>query len=221
MKGFYLHLLINQYMAAKGIKKVDYLSENFREEFKEWLKGNQKAGNTYFNFIESFEAYPSLNPICTAEVGKGKYDSVALSQGIGLITPFREEIAKSQIILPTEFRVYDCTPFAVKEEKGHSHFVKLTDSGIERYMTQNPYTIESIKRWEQLHNSGTSNITVGVYGNIHDKDFESKMELMQNLRERIMTDEVIEDYATDRDNYFYALSSTRKELKPKTRILTR
>ena len=52
-------------------------------------------------------------------------------------------------------------------------------------MTQNPYTTIEIRNWEDLHNSGESDIIVGVYGSIYDKDIESKLKQIQELEEKL------------------------------------
>lgn len=51
--------------------------------------------------------------------------------------------------------------------------IKIIDSeNIRRFITQNPYKQENIRNWEQLHNQG-SNISVGVFGSIHDKNIDT------------------------------------------------
>lgn len=210
MKEKYLEMLVNQFAQAKGIKNIDVNSKGFIEEFSMWIRENQTVGNTYLSFIDSFGVHPTISSYDTVEVGKGQHDSIAKDNGILLLTPFTDGIDEQQIALPSQFAVYDGVPFSLDYAKGNNNLTDLTDTGIRRFMTQNPYTPASIKRWEQLHNCGGSNITVGIFGDIHDKDYAQKIAMMKDLRSRIEDDSIVEDYATDRDSYFYALSSTRK-----------
>lgn len=51
--------------------------------------------------------------------------------------------------------------------------IKIIDSeDIRRFITQNPYKQENIRNWEQLHNQG-SNISVAIFGSIHDKNIDT------------------------------------------------
>lgn len=89
------------------------------------------------------------------------------------------------------------------------------------FMTQNPYTTIEIRNWEDLHNSGESDIIVGVYGSIYDKDIESKLKQIQELEEKLNGSYIRED-AVIGDTYSYAIASKRKVKTPvKTHIHTR
>ena len=106
-----------------------------------------------------------------------------------------------------EFKVVESTPIILKDSKEYD------GSELSRFITQNPYSPQSLSNWENLHNSGSSNITVGVYGDIHDKDLESKIKVIKSLKEKLLDDSYVEDYSTYKDSYFYAISSDRKILR--------
>lgn len=199
----YLRNLINQYKRATGINNVDVNSEEFINEFSEWIKIRKKMGDKYSSFIE----YMGVNLIdnSSAEVGKGELDSIVLDTNASMITPYSDKIKKSSDeLIDAEFRVYSSVPMIVKGSK-----IKLLNAeNIKRFITQNPYEKSCIINWEQLHNHG-ENITVGMYGNIYDKDISKKIGQLELLKSNLIGDAFKEEYATEGDIYYYVISSDR------------
>jgi len=203
----YLSLLIGQFANAKGIKNVDINSQSFINEFSEWLRERDIIGGYYASFIDCMRVHPSLTPETCVETSKGAYDTITEYTGMTMITPYydyRKAIIGRDII-DGEFRVIDSTPIIQGGIK--SDIVDTTM--IRRFLTQNPYSDYEIANWEQLHNSGESNITVGIYGETTDKDIDSKIKQLRRLKDKLY-EGYAEDYATDRGIYYYAISSNRK-----------
>lgn len=216
----YLIKLIEQYKSATGTKKVDINSKKFINEFTDWLKTRKIMGKKYTSFINYMGVEPTIIGEESVEIGKGKLDSIALDTGIYMITPYFEGIKiKNAGIINADFEVYDGIPNMIKHNKDGNQ-IKVVDSNyIRRFLTHNPYEQNCIRNWHELHNKG-KNITVGVFGSIYDKDTESKIRQIKNLRDKL-NDSYKEDYAVFGEDYCYAISSDEKKVKRLVKTLTR
>lgn len=215
----YLNKLIEQFKNATGTKNVDVNSQEFIKEFSEWVKSRKMIGREYGSFIEYMDVHPTIGE-SSVEVGKGKYDSIVLGTEIPMITPYSEGIERRNgRIITADFRVYDGTPTIIRHNKGGNQLEIVDTQHIRRFITQNPYEQSCISNWEQLHNRG-ENITVGIFGSIYDKDIESKIKQIEMLRDGIDDEFYKEEYATEDDKYYYAISSARK-VKKLYKTLTR
>lgn len=208
-KNEYIVNLMTQFALSKGIKHADMDSKLFLDEFSNWLLEMKKKGVDYLSFIDCLDTHPTVFDSSTAEIGKGEYDSVALGNtNITLITPYLgTSIDNSQSIIGADFKVIGSSPILVKEG------IKYDGDMLSRFMTQNPDCSNKVLGWENLHNSGLSNITVGVFGDIHDKDVDRKIKIIKSLKDKMSDDSFVEDYVTDKDSYYYAISSNRKTLR--------
>ena len=211
----YLKNLILQFAQATGVENVDIHSESFINEFTSWIFERKKIVPNYQEFI----TYLSKNPCIGAssvEIGKGEFDSIAIDSEVSIITPYTEGVKKTKgSLIKGNFLVVEEMPLIEVEEKGKIEVYSVND--VYRFITQNPYTQKELVNWENLHNSGRC-ITVGVYGKVYDKDIESKIKLMEELKSKLFSGYVSE-YNTERDNYMYVVSSNaiKKELvKEKT-----
>lgn len=208
----YLNKLIEQFKNATGTKNVDVNSQEFIKEFSEWVKSRKMIGREYGLFIEYMDVNPTIGE-SSVEIGKGKHDSIVLGTEIPMITPYSDGIKRGNGgIITADFRVYDGTPVIIKHNKGGNQFEIVDTQYVRRFITQNPYEQSCISNWEQLHNRG-ENITVGIFGSIYDKDIESKIRQIEMLRDGIDDEFYKEEYATEDDKYYYAISSARKVKK--------
>ena len=216
----YLNKLIEQFKSATGTKSVDVNSQEFVKEFSEWVKARKLMGKDYTSFIEYMDTHPTVISGESVEIGKGKHDSIALDTDIHMITPYSDGIKRTGAgIITADFTVYDGTPIMVRHDKGGNQFKEVDTQCVRRFLTQNPYDPICIRNWEQLHNVG-ENITVGIYGSIYDKDIEQKIQQIEALRDGLSDDYFKEDYVTEGDSYYYAVSSARK-VKRLVKTLTR
>lgn len=210
----YLDLLVMQFKQATGTKKVDINSHQFIKEFFEWLKKRRLIGTDYASFIDYMQG--SFLTDSTVEIGKGKYDSIVLERNVPIITPFSEGIIHEAGITTAVFIVHNAKPLMIRRDSGEYQVEKVDTEQIRRFMTQNPYVRGDIHHWEQLHNRG-NDITVGAFGSIYDKDIESKIKQIEKLKDK-MADGYKEEYAIDKDSYYYAIVSARKvKIRTKTR----
>ena len=87
------------------------------------------------------------------------------------------------------------------------------DNGIampstDNLLTHNPYEEMIIYDWVKIHNSHLYDISIGMYGNIHDSNFTEKIKLLEDMSKQMDSDYSL-DYDTDKDNYFCAINSRR------------
>lgn len=208
--GKYTHYLFKQFADSRGIniENIDIHTNEFISDVGRWIVKNQLIGDRYRDFVDYMGVAPS-HEYNIAEVGKGKFDSIALKLDLPIITEFSAGMASESYspIISKEFIVVSGKPalFPVFTDSVHA----FTLSSIGRFVTHNPYNECFIADWQELHNSG-GNITVGVFGDIHDKDKESKIKMLKELKTKMILDGLKDEYSTDGDMYFYAIASNRK-----------
>lgn len=217
----YLKKLIEQFKQATGTKNVDTNSQEFISEFESWIRQRQLEGNEYLGLLDYMELSKVSDP-ATAEIGKGQFDTLVKDLDTTIITPYSKGIIipDSRRIITSDFRVYEGTPVLMRQtEKGTTKIDPITSASTLTFMTQNPYTPTQIANWEQLHNGRENDIIVGIYGSVYDKDTESKIKQIEDLRDRL-DDSYKEEYAVVGDTYCYAIASERK-VKRLVKTLTR
>ena len=208
--SIYIHYLIEQYLNSirANIENVNLHSEIFLTNFSKWIKNNQLIGDKYIEFVDYMNVKPSHeNNI--VEVGKGKYDSIALSLNLPIITQFDEgmkELSRSYVINKQFFVPISGEPCFLE---GFNLVNVSSEITVERFVTHNPYNIGYISSWSTLHNKG-HNITIGVFGDIRDKDKESKIKMLKEIKKEMFSSELKDEYAINGDAYFYAIASNRK-----------
>ena len=198
----YLINLYKQYCDARGIECNPFDGKNLSYEFLEWIAINKLLAKEYSDYL-AYLGYCDSKTI--AEVGKGRYDSIS-TDNMAVISPYADTLHLAN----SELLVIDGTPLV--EQKG-----KLIIPQEQILLTSNPYEEMRIGNWSRIHNLGQYDISIGMFGNIHDEDFEKKIKLIEELSSR-MTDDHSVDYDTDKDNYFCTLNSRRKV---KVKTLTR
>ena len=168
----YIKFLISQFKSATGTKNIDVKSETFISDFRNWIKSRQDISQNYLSMLDYMGLQKIIEPT-TAEVEKGKLDTIVKPFDTTIITPYSEGLIvpdKSRIIT-SEFIVHNGMPVLYKVNGMNITEAKpISSDSTLTFMTQNPYMEANIKNWEQLHNSGESDIIVGVYGSIYDKD---------------------------------------------------
>ena len=89
--------------------------------------------------------------------------------------------------------------------------------GIDVFITQNPYQTQDCINWHQLYNYGNTDVVMGIYGNITDKDKNEKLEVLKYTQKRL-DDEFKIQKVTSGDTYCYALSTKLTRTKNKINI---
>jgi len=206
----YLISLEIQFMQATRAKNIDINSESFRKELVTWLKERKNIGDLYRNLLAFMDLSQVSGPD-TAEIGKGKYDSIVKPyDDTILITPYAkglETIAKARLIT-ANFKVQGYTPLLITP----SGLIDFLPSFGLTFMTQNPYTPANIENWDNIHNIGDYNIIVGMYGSIYDKDKEAKIKELEAFRDQL-DESINQEYCELDGSYCYVIASRRKVLK--------
>ncbi len=213
-KLIYDNLLKKQMCEAYEIEYFKYKISD--RELKKWLKTRQEQGIQYLDFIDYMHSYPQFSEYNSIEIGKGPKDSIFKDKEFTVATEhcfdFNQE---QQIVLPGILKITEYGEPYLQSQSGKGMFKFDMDT---RFITQNPYFNSELLGWQKLHNNGTSNITVGVYGSKYDSDKRQKIKLIENLKKKLNNEEYSEEYDTTKNNYYYAISTNRKSLtKVKTR----
>lgn len=203
MQNEYIDKLIQQFVNSRGIKKIDVNSEMFKQEFIIWIDQMQKISKGYIELLEMLNI--DFNNRNTAEIGKGKYDSIVLNnRSTIMITPYINEKVDNPVAC-YQFVVSDYRPAIIYDNR--TRFIN-----IENIITHNPYSRDNIYNWRKLHNSNSCNITIGIYGNKNDKDRLNKIKMLRDFSNELQSNFNIDGYDY-KDNYYLALTTNNKKLK--------
>ena len=209
----YLYYLAVQYEKATGVKCKDLISVVYSKEFSDWLRKRRGMGERYSKMLQEIGLLDLDDPY-TVEVGKGCLDTLVKESSNLIITPYPKgfDIRIGRIIISPGFKVnYGVPTLFVRDDVTEK---SITSNHQLTFMTQNPYTSAHIKNWEQLYNSGNSEIIVGVFGDIHDKDKAEKIRQLETI-ERKTQGSLAEMEETDGDTYLTVVASNPKHLLKK------
>lgn len=202
-----LDKLFEQYKNALGLTDINKVEKEILLDFKCWLKCRQLMGLVYKSFIEKTLEIDFSETSSTAEVGKCNLDSIALQTNLSIITQYSNgfdfytgQMNKSKLT------IIDGNP-VITSNIGNIKFLNLLD-GYDRFITQNPYSENDIRNWEQLVDNGYD-ITVGVFGSIDDKDIDKKINQIEDLNKKITG--LKDVFAVTGDTYCYAISSNNRK----------
>ena len=215
----YLKLLMKQFNQATGVKTPDIHSNTYISDFIEWIESRQKSSKEYIRLLEDMNQEKIKSPT-TIEVGKGKYDSIVLPFDTKIITPYSEDLEniKETRVITSDFMVvggmpvsYRTTPDGKLKETHH-----IPEKERLTFMTQNPYTPNNIKNWDQLYTSGRCDIVIGIYGDVHDKDIDIKVKELKKIKEKL-EESYIQESIVEADTYCYAIASAKTKVKTFTK----
>ena len=190
----YLLNLYKQYCDARGVIRNPFDGKDLSYDFLEWITTNKLMTKEYSDYL-LYLGY--LESKTVAEVGKGRYDSIA-SQEIATISPYADtlELPKRELFIIVDVPLI--------EESG-----KIVLLNQQVLLTHNPYDEMRIMNWSRVHNMGNYDISIGMFGKVYDEDFSKKVKLIEEISKRMTEDHVL-DYDTDKDKYFCSLNSKRK-----------
>ena len=218
----YLNKLIEQFKIARGITYNVYTVE-FMEEFKEWLFRQELLCDEYGRGLDRNCIYFGSDKC--AEVGKGPKDSVAImyeDMDTTIISPYFNDYLKLnpyRNIINADFKVTGDIPTIMKDDKEEDaiDIEVVKPSNIEVFMTHNPYNLDSLTNWIELHNNPNNGIIVGMFGYTYDKDYNDKINYIESLRKGTVIPYKYDSY-TIGDKYFSMFSTDMYE---KRRVYTR
>ena len=219
----YYMLLVRQYFESQGmnpiLSSINIKSKRFQKELFMWLKERSKIGEKYVDFL--FYLGKDITNLETAEIEKGKYDSIVRPYETTVITPYYypDEKNNKEILRYAFFPDFNTPGLLKLDNQQNLQEIKESPSYIQQYITENPYRRTDLFGIEDLHNGGNFDILVGVFGDIQDRDKEKKIKLLKELRDKIIDDEIKVEFDCDRNQYFAAVVSNRKLKKyVKTKI---
>ena len=207
----YFYKLTNQFKEATGYNKEISIIELeeyeiwLKEEYENWIKERRRIAEDYLMLLASMEV--EFNHKMTAEIGKGVYDTAVDKLDTTIITPYTEGLTNPRTI---------GARLVIKPEDNSNQSTLIPK--IDSIMTQNPYSDLEIKNWEKLFNEESIKVTLGIYGNIYDKDKYTKIRQLEEFRKRLTVDYKVDNY-TFNDEYGYAITSSpsiRKRIKTKS-----
>ena len=211
-KKRYLNLLALQYSMALGIKAMDTKSKSFEKDMINWIYERQAIGKKYVDFLN----YLGLDVTTreTAEIGKGKFDTIVKDYDTTIITPYEYMDNNSDRLFKYEFFPTKDIPGLIKTSiEGRIDEIVSAPDYLKKFVTQNPYERTDLMGFEELHNGNNFDIIVGMYGHIHDNDKEMKLKQLKELRDKLTSDDYAVDYEVDRDSYLATIYSDRKQLE--------
>ena len=201
--GKYLLNLYIQFCDARGIICNPFEFNKYTNEFVDWVIHNKKITEKYSEYILSLGYIDGKN---VSEIGKGMYDSLQLIGSV-TISPYAETIGFDNA------EIFIIGNYPLIQQKGI-----IVRPNTEILLTHNPYEEMQIINWYKVHNSKLYDVSIGMYGNIHDSNFEDKIKLLEEIS-RLMSDDHVVDYDTDQDNYFCSINSKRMTKERKKLIM--
>ena len=197
----YLKALFCQYCNAREIKNINFAEMKDNEDFINWIVQNRQTSKMYKDYL----SYLNVSLYDGTEVGKGKYDNIS-SKDMKIVSSYGITLG----VLPSKLIITDRNVLIATPRT-----ISLAETNL--FITHNLYSYQDVSSWHKIHNSGMYDISIGMYGNIYDRDRKSKIELLSKLADKMDTDtELTQD--TLGDKYFCSLNS-RRYIKRK--ILTR
>lgn len=206
----YINNLINQFALAKGISNVDINSEEFINEFNEWLIEQKNIGKEYLSILD--EIGFNIDDSNCIEVGKGKYDSIVKDLSTTIITPDYTLLYRGlrNRVINGDINVLNGYPMLINyTSMGNIMSKYFINSNI--YMTQNPFNSSNILNWDKIYNSG-NNIIIGSYGKTQDKDKNKKIDELIEFKNKLQDDFICENIISG-DTYINILGSNPKVKK--------
>lgn len=179
-------------------KSINLHSKEFWSEFYEWLTERKKVSNEYYYLLKVMNI--NCDSPKTAEIGKGIYDTITENKHTTLITPYTHGLnkhKKNTIIQGT-----------IKIDGQNK--IQLPYQFL---ITENPYTESHLKNWEYLFHNKHYTTVLGVYGKTYDKDYQDKIKLLEELKQKLQC--LYKEESTQiNDNYCHIITSyPSKKLK--------
>ncbi len=205
--GEYAKKLIEQFMRARGIKHPDFNSMEFVNDFRNWLHSYKHQSGFYIAILDCKNERLTYGN-STVEIGKGKLDTLANGTNAHVITKYTDGIETLGDVIKGEFSARGFGHGPVVLTNGRLNPI---DSNITRFVTHNPYSASDIRNWEKLYYSG-KDISIGVFGNIDDKDIHEKLKLMKEFRDKLISGQ-FEEEKSDVDYAYYYTLTTKSNVK--------
>lgn len=192
----YFALLFNQFNESVGYKKIYLNSDDYINEFVNWLENLKKISHLYSEFAnyEGIDLYDDGY----IELNKGKCDSM---KNTNIISPFASTLG----IQNAKLVVCQGEPNIIigsNVKKGQV---------VDTYTTFNPYSDYYLNDLDVLHNCGI-NICYGIFGKNSDINMEIKVKKFLEFVSKLKDDHICSLENID-GNYVGIVFSKRKNKK--------
>ena len=179
----YLRNVLEQYKNATGAKNIslDCLFDNeIVSKIDDWAESRWKNRDVYLRALDNFGLSGLYKLRSTCEFGKGPYDSLVNKFNTTVISPVADKFDENYFRNRYIGRLAIIQGRPVLSKGGHCIILP----NIETYMTQNPYSFDSLVNLEDIHNSGRARVLIGIYGGLNDKDRNFKLKQLKKIVER-------------------------------------
>lgn len=193
---FYLYELYKQYCSSEGIKPLGKEKAKTSLELIGWIAYSKLLLKEYADYLR----YIRYDLSDAVEIGKGRYDTLPLPE-LSKISEYASTFDQKN----STYGIVNGTLYCLNENG-----IYVPEQS--KIITHNPYSERSVTNWSEVHNNGEKDIGIGMFGNVHDKDYKSKLRFLESIKDRTEDDVEIE-YDTDNDKYFCLLHSKRKTLR--------
>ena len=209
----YIDALIEQYKESQGLSHFEKNSQG-KEELKSWLKERTEICKLYRDYLVRNGIQYTTN--LTAEIGKGRYDTVVTTDTETLVLTNNVSDSKKDWLfkraIPGEFVVRDSFCYVMNENQKNRTHRSYPLNFIKLFFTQNPYDVtklDSMIRAAENHKY----VLIGAYGKLSDKDKVKKIESLREIKNSLINCSCNEMYAYVNDNHLYYFLSDPKENK--------
>ena len=188
----YILKLYKYYCKVMGIKFNPLTYIYHKEEFFKWLEEYKIITQEFKEYLISLGYY---NYYPTAEINKGKYDSIA-DDKLVVYSPY----AKTLNIEPTTFAVVGITPVVCRKNKPEVPKERI-------YLINNPLQ-EEIDNWPSITKRSDMDISIGIYGLRTDKNYVDNIVLLNEIKRQLSSDYILEQ-ETNKDRYYLTLNNKK------------
>ena len=198
----YLSYLINEYLSVRGISDFDKFSLGQKHDFYSWVESLVMMRHSYRNILEYLNV--PYRKSCTVEYGKGIYDTILLPyDNSSIVTPYTSSFVSE------DYRrvIY-----------GDIKSLLVCDYLFDFFLLTNPQG-DIISNWDSIESLSDVDISVGVYGNNHDKNKEMKLEMIEELKKNI-SGKYVDEYLNFDGCYFSLIVTKDRNYKVRKKIKT-
>lgn len=197
----YLEMLKKQFCEAKGYNKFDNNSKEMLQDLESYIRDRHRLGDKYADFLRYIGV--DITTEKTAEINKGKYDSIIKSYNTLAITPYPIDIPENRLYNYSFVATENGPKLEMKTDDEKLYLI--ADMPIKNYMTQNPYNLNQLRQLKYLYNSDKYNIIVGMFGKIYDYNMNIKLKQLEKLEKQLKDLDYKTAFLKDNFNYYSVL----------------
>ena len=169
----YFKRLEAQYQKAYGKSKD-------KESFVEWLEKQNKLAENYLLLLDYLQVnYKSSKCL---EIDKGQYDSVLLSKNYKSFV-LSQYPSQSKRVIEGKLILENNQPFISYDLCGKQYLGPIDN--YHWFLSQNPDNQSMLNILAKIHNDTPYNVVLGMYGQVGDLDYESKIDMLLDFMNQL------------------------------------